>query len=172
MIVDVYLFYMMWSQHKGRTILGIATHPTHGYRASEFDTWLGGIKLNTTATISLVQLSLHAVVVWHLQTGLYSSKLHVFHMHCMHAWVPTKHVITDCVEGIACNIWIQNLQVFTSCFTAGCLPAELNDLAATMIFFFQEFHQYLSCDSTPIPPSCCQEVLAKLTVISEPSKVW
>ena len=41
-----------------------------------------------------------------------------------------------------------------------------------MIFFFQEFHQHWPLDAAPIYPSCCQDVLAKLTVTSEPNKLY
>jgi len=40
-----------------------------------------------------------------------------------------------------------------------------------MISFFQQFNQYLPYDTAPVPPSCCQEVLAKLTVTSELNEV-
>ena len=56
-------------------------------------------------------------------------------------------------------------------FTIGYLPTEANELASTMVSFFQQCHQYLSYDTAPIPSSCCQEVLAKLTVTSEPNEV-
>ena len=41
-----------------------------------------------------------------------------------------------------------------------------------MIFFYQEFHQHWPLDTAPIHPSCCQDVLAKLTVTLEPNKVY
>ena len=56
-------------------------------------------------------------------------------------------------------------------FTAGFLPTEAKELASTMIFFFQQFNQYLPYDTAPIPPTCCQEVLARVTVTSEPNEV-
>ena len=114
----------------------------------------------------LVQLPLHPVAIWSSQIGLYNTKLHVF--TTLQAYVVTKHITNGWLH-IA--IWIQTYCFLPACFIAGFLPAELNDLGATMIAFFQEFHQYLPYDSTPIPPTCCQEVLVKLTVTSEPSKV-
>ena len=53
----------------------------------------------------------------------------------------------------------------------GFLPAEPNEMAATMISFFKQFQQYIPCDIAPLHPSQCQEVLSKLFVISEPNKV-
>ena len=61
--------------------------------------------------------------------------------------------------------------MMSPCFTAGNLHAEPNEFAAEMITFLQQFHQYLPYDAAPIPPSCCQEVLTRLTVTAEPNKV-
>ena len=58
-----------------------------------------------------------------------------------------------------------------TCLTVGLLLSEPRQLAGTMISFFQQFNQYLSYDTAPIPPTCCQEVLTRLTVTSEPNKV-
>jgi len=53
----------------------------------------------------------------------------------------------------------------------GFLPTEPNEMAATMISFFQQFQQYIPCDIAPLHPRLCQKVLAKLIVLSEPNKV-
>ena len=97
---------------------------------------------------------------------VHSMWLFIIRLTHMNVWEPMGK-LCSCVQFMhtqCCHL--------STYFTTGFLPAEPSQLAATMIYFFQEFHQHWPLDTAPIHPSCCQDVLAKLTVTSESNKVY